>query len=390
MAGPFYAEFFSWTYAVALALPALYTMVARRSVIYLPHAAISPMVALLLLHAVALKFSGTPFETQVIKDLLIAFYLLAIYSFADEKAAEGFFLAVIPVGFISACLGLVKAALLDRGYLLGFILESCNSYPAGSALCVNYNNLGMLWLVAALGCISKRWWPLLPILLAAGALSSSRRFLVLMVLLPFIWILIQGKFALIRSALVAIATGFLVFFVSDPVSFKKFQFGEQAYSVIFQLDGPDADVINTPINRSSPSVILGTLADGTVGTASRFEYWKLAYTQLSWLPQGWNYHRTFACTFSPCTDFHYPHMSILSEWIIGGALFGAIAIAFYAWPAWSVWRQKSVAHIALLMLAMPYSLISGDTVFSLPLYLACMFIALSSIPRRINSYQRTL
>jgi hypothetical protein len=57
-------------------------------------------------------------------------------------------------------------------------------------------------------------------------------------------------------------------------------------------------------------------------------------------------------------------------------------LMFYFWPAWSIWRNKSLWGLILIIVAMPYSLISGDTVFSHPLYLACMLAALSAVPRK--------
>lgn len=394
MAAPFYAEFFSWFWAAALALPLLFMAVFKRGKLSLPNAAILPMLGLLLLHVAALGYSETRFEFQVIKDLITASFILSVYLLADEDTSDGFFSAVIPLGVITALLGLIKAGLLDRGYLVGVILDNCYYYPAGSALCVNYNNLGLLWLVAALGCLKNRWWLLLPILVAAGMLSSSRRFIVLAGILPFVWVVLQGIPAVTKSVLVAVMVLLTIYCVTDPASFERYRFGQEPYKVVFSFDNKDtrvsidtvsnADAIGeaVQINRSVPSAMLSTMADGTLGTASRLAYWDLALSSLGWVPQGWSYHEEFSCFFSSCTEFHYPHMSIMSEWIIGGFVFGMIAILFYVLPAWTVLRQKSTVHIALLMFAVPYSLISGDTVFSLPVYISCMLVALSSVPRK--------
>lgn len=401
MAAPFYAEFFSWYLVVVLFAPLFFFVVFHRDAkIAKPHLAIAPMVILLLLHLVALIYSDTNFEYQVIKDVIIASLLLVIYFLADDDVSDGFFVALIPLALVSALFGLVKAALLDRGYVIGFVLEGCSSYPAGSSLCVNYNNLGLLWLVASLGCLRNRLWVVLPILIAAGALSSSRRFIVLMVFLPFVWVLMCGKSALLKSALVAVLAASVIYLGTDPDQFERFQSEKKPYKVIFDFREPSTDnknistndkglsadgaEISTWINRSTPSVMLGTMDDGTLGTASRLSYWRLAFHNLGWLPQGWSYHKLFSCSFSPCSDFHYPHMPVMSEWIIGGVLFGLVAVAFYAWPVWLVWRRRSILHISLFVFAMPYSLMSGDTVFSLPICIACFLVALSSVPRSIR------
>ncbi|MGB3290149.1 MAG: hypothetical protein WBA83_12830 [Burkholderiaceae bacterium] len=398
MAAPFYAEFFSWFWVAFMAVPLLFIVISQRIKIKYPPVAIAPMVSLLFLHVVALMYSETKFEHQVIKDVVTSTFLLVIYFLTDEDAIDGFFIAIIPLGVISALAGLIKAALLDRGYLIGAILENCYYYPAGSALCVNYNNLGLLWLVAILGCLKKRWWWFLPILVASGLLSSSRRFIVLVAFLPFVWILVEGKATIVKAAFVTALTTLLVYTVTNPNSFEKFRFGKEPYTIIFSLksdtpkstspisapdseNGYDTGLIIS-INRSNPTAMLGTMTDGTLGTASRLSSWKLAFSNLSWLPQGWAHHKLFSCSFSRCSEFHYPHMSIMSEWLIGGVLFGLVAIIFYAWPLGLIIRQKSLVHITLIMGAMPYSLLSGDTVFSLPIYIASMLVALSSVPRK--------
>lgn len=383
MATPFYAEFFSWRWTVLLAAPLFVLLLMRRANMKKPSLAILPMVLLLLLHVVALIFSHTMFVGQVVKDLIIASFLLFVYVLADEDMLAGFFSTLMPLALVTALLGLVKALLLDRGYLIGFIIDGCSYYPAGSALCVNYNNLGFLWLVAALGCIKTRFWWIIPFLIAAGALSSSRRFIVLMVFIPFIWIMIQGRSAILKSVIVTLLSALLIYAISDPVSFERFRYGGEAYTVlsIGNINGLNG-LNGLNINRSTPEAMLSTMGDGAGGGGSRMKFWSLGLSMVSWLPQGWVYHKVFSCEFSLCTDFHYPHMSVITEWIIGGVFFSLVAVAFYVWPFWCILRERQIVPTVLFLFALPYSLISGDTVFSLPICLACMFVALSCVPRR--------
>lgn len=390
MSAPFYAEFFSWRWAGLLAAPFFLLVLIFRKNIKPPHVAVLPMVALLLLHLAALGMTDTVFASQVVKDLIIASFLLFIYVLAGDDTAGGFFYSLVPLALITALLGLVKAGLLDRGYLLGFLIESCTYYPPGSALCVNYNNLGFMWLVGALGCLRKRLWWLLPVLIAAGALSSSRRFVVLMVFIPVVWVLLEGRSVLFKSLLVGFISAFLIYAVSDPASFQRYRFGVEPYRVLeFNLDSNFAIVQvlessdSVPkINRSTPMAMLSTMADGTLGTESRLEYWKLGTSMMGWFPQGWSYHKVFSCSFSPCSEYNYPHNSIVTEWIIGGVVFGLVAIAFYAWPFLLIWRTKSVVEISIFLFSVPYSLMSGDTVFSLPACIACMLVALSAARKK--------
>ena len=332
-----------------------------------------------MIHVGAIFFGETRFVYQVVKDLILAGYLLSIYVMVGEETSDGFFFALIPLAFVSAIIGLIKAYLLDRGYLIGFIFDFCTPYPAGSALCVNYNNLGLIWLLGALGCLRGRLWIILPIFIAAGALSSSRRFLVLVVFLPFIWLIIERKSAAMRSAatkvvLVGVSAFFLIYVVTDPVSFERYRFGAQSYRVLWG-EGDKYDF--GFINRSTPTVILGTMGDGTLGAASRLDYWKLALENTGWLPQGWAHHETFSCAFSQCDEFHYPHLTVLSEWLIGGWWGGFLAVLFYMWPLLIVFRQGSPLLVALVLYVLPYSIISGDTVFSQPICIASILVAVS-------------
>ena len=385
MAAPFYAEFFSWRWAGLLVVPFLLLALIFRERVKGPHWAVLPMIALLLLHAVALGLSDTIFASQVIKDLVLACFLLVIYFLADKDTSVGFFYSILPLALVTSVLGLIKAGLMERGYLVGVLIESCSFNPPGSTLCVNYNNLGFIWLVGILGCLNKRFWWLLPLLIAAGALSGSRRFVVLMVFIPVVWVLLEGRSAVAKSVFTVLFSTVLIYGVTDPVSFDRYRSGEEPFRVLeFKFDaedGVESDHFTVKINRSAPMVMLGTMADGTLGMGSRLDFWKLGVSMLGWMPQGWSYHEVFSCSFSPCSEFHYPHMSIMTEWIIGGGIFGFVAIAFYAWPFLLILRAKRVLPIALFVVTLPYSLISGDTVFSLPICIACMLVALSSVRR---------
>lgn len=382
LSSPFYAEFFPWHWAAILVLPLAICVCLYPAKLKAPHPSIAPMVMLLLVHGIALFFTETRFGYGVVKDLILATFLLAIYFLANEDASDGFFLALLPLGLLSAIIGLFKAGLLDRGYLLGFIVDTCDSYPAGSALCVNYNNLGLLWLITALACLRGRLWPLLLILITAGALSSSRRFLLIAPSLPIVWILLEKRSGAIKAAIIGVLSVASISAITDPESFERFRFGAEPYTTIFGYSEGSATSVSGRINRSAPLVMLGTIGDGTLGTATRIDFWKLGLESTKWHPQGWAYHETFSCSFSSCTEFHYPHLTILSEWIIGGMLAGVLAILFYACPLFAIFRQRRPLSIALALIILPYSLISGDTVFSLPICIASLLVALTSVPRK--------
>ena len=141
-ASPFYAEFLPWSWSGLLAAPLFLILVLKRVKPSRPPWAIAPFALLLVLHALALLVSDSPFQSQVTKEIIIATWLFAIYFLTSEDSIDGFFSALIPLATLVALLGLTKAALLDRGYLIGRLLDSCYYYPAGSALCVIWGCFG--------------------------------------------------------------------------------------------------------------------------------------------------------------------------------------------------------------------------------------------------------
>lgn len=375
MAAPFYAEFFSWRWALFLGIPLFLILIVKRERVKRPPLAILPMILLMGLHATALLFTATPFADQVVKDLIITSFLLFAFLFADEDVFSGFFSVLIPLALMTAGVGLLKGALLDRGYILALVADNCAYYPAGSALCVNYNNLGFMWLVAALGCMRTRFWWAIPVLVAAGALSSSRRFVVLMMFLPIFWIVLQGRPAIGKALFVVLLSVLIVNLVSDTDSSARFRLGIEPYEVLGAAENEASAVML--INRATPLAMLGTMADGTLGTASRLELWGFGASMIGLWPQGWSYHQIFSCRFSSCEAFSYPHMTILSAWISGGVIFAVVAIAFFGWPFWQILRARHLFASALFFATVPYVLISGDTVLSLPACVSCMLISLA-------------
>lgn len=383
---PIYNEFFNWYYSIILILPLIFNFIWSGFVIRKPSEALIPFGLLFFLYSFTLLFYPSEYSAYIAKELIIASYLFLIYLISNEDSCNGFFDAIIPLGIITALMGLVKAYLLDRGYILGFMLDYCNSYPAGSGLCLNYNNLGLIWLIACLGCFNRGLWYWIPLIIAAGALVSSRRFLVLMFFIPVIWFYLRQNFTITR-AIILISSSFLIInLISSPDSFERFRFGAEEYKIILSFgetvldatDEPESrDVVN--INRSTPSAILGTMSDGTLGTASRLDLWAYAWDLASFKPQGWTYHNKFSCKFSGCAEYVYPHSSILSAWIAGGFIFAIFAMMFYLWPLYNVFSDGSVIAKSLLLISIPFSIISGDTVFSIPIFVSAMIVALSSL-----------
>lgn len=395
MSSPFYAEFFSWRYSLFLIIPFLFFRLCKPWGLKKPAMVYLPMVSLLFLHFAALLFSDTRFSDYIVKETILACSLLLIALLSDGDIQKGFFASIVPLAVVTACLALVKAGLLDRGWYIFFIFEKTSSYPPGSALHVNYNNLGFLWLVASLGLLKSRFYGALAFLVAAGLLLTSRRFVALILFLPIFWFFLQGRLAVSKIFKVLILSVVLIFVVADPDSFNEYRWGHKEWSflevdianILHKKTGFVSDTArmenisfdNAFVSTSDPVKIVRTgINNEYFGTASRLEFWSLGWSLIGFFPQGFSYHEAFSCAFSPCSDYHWPHMTIISEWIIGGVVFGFISVLFFFWPFFFVVRSKNLVSIGLYVLFLPYALISGDTVFSLPICVSCMLVALGS------------
>ena len=384
LAAPFFALFVSWKFAAVLFVPFAVSVIVTRPRISRVPPVLMLAVLLGLVHALGLYFTDTPFAYQVFKDLCIFVFLLGIFLLAGDDATDGFFAAIVPLGVVAAVLGLVKMAMLERGYLFGPLLDAmsasgtCSAYPSGtSPLCVDYNLLGLLWLVAIIGAMKSRWWPVAAILLAAGLLCGSRRFILLAPFLPIAWLLFERRKALVKIAAVA-AIGFvLTLAVSDSKQYGRHQSGELSWTVVDWTGVRPTGDLQGP-NRTYADTMVGTMsADTAYGFGARIQRWKLGAQNLKIVGSGFEYHTEFSCKFAECKGLDYPHMPVISEWLIGGVVAGVAAIGFYAALLWEIWkRRRETILIGALLAAIPYSLISGDTIFSLPQMMAAAMVVL--------------
>lgn len=383
MAAPFLAQFLPWKYTGLLFLPFIASVILTRA----RPSRIPPVllltVFLAVVHVLGLVFTDTPFAYQVIKELCIFALLLVVFLLAGEEATDGFFAVIVPLGVITAVLGLVKMAMLDRGYLFGPLVDamtdsgSCSTYPWGtSPLCLDYNILGLLWLLAIIGAMKSRWWLVAATVVAGGMLLGSRRFILLAPFLPVVWIVLERKKALLKVAAVAAIALLLSIAVADSEQYRKYQSGELRWTIV-ELTGvrPPAELQGP--SRTYAGVMLGTIsADSEYGLDARIDRWKTGAQGMKIAGSGFEYHTEFSCKFSNCRDFDYPHMPIMSEWLIGGLVAGLAAIGFYIGLLWAAWRRRAIIPAAALLVTMPYSMISGDTLFSLPQMMSVAMVVL--------------
>ena len=75
----------------------------------------------------------------------------------------------------------------------------------------------------------------------------------------------------------------------------------------------------------------------------------------------------------------YPHFPILSEWLVGGLAGAVVAVAIYFFLFRSIWRSGRAGWTsgsnAIALAVVPYSLLSGDTLFSIPQFIIVCLLA---------------
>lgn len=388
---------------------------------------------LVVSHSYALLTSYTPFAPRILLDIgIVAAVALVFLLGSDPRRPEqllrGFLDALIPFVVVAATVGVIKAGLLERGITLDFLakLYPKGSYPAGSALRSDYNLFGLPLVVAGLGLVVRgagpnlgRWTAsahllALAMLLAAVWLLGSRRVIILALLIPLLWlsiVIFSGTWARIvkhavpQLAIVCCVAFAIVHVAGNPDTLRSygdflFERGKIAWGVATpdsgaakppsaeplatnsatpQTLGPPISVERAPPAGSSlvyvlPKTILGTIESATAyGFDSRVGRWELSLELLSraWLLGiGFSYHEIFSCRFLACSGLDYPHMPLLSEWLISGIPGLLSGLAAYAFVLLALARSGREGWLtgssAVVLVVLPYTMISGDTLLSWP------------------------
>jgi hypothetical protein len=197
------------------------------------------------------------------------------------------------------------------------------------------------------------------------------------------------------------AIGVLFWFIQSPAPFQKvtvIHFSDipqdGAAGKMEAASAPPEDNPAKPditVRQTDPATIyrlLGTMgADQAYGSESRAEKWKMGMRLLEervWLGGiGFAYHQAFSCRFTACDRLDYPHFPILSEWLVGGIAGAVVAVAIYVLLFRSIWRSgwdgwKSGSS-AVAVAVLPYALLSGDTLFSIPQFIIVCLLAQSQL-----------
>lgn len=370
----------------------------------------SPLIAIILLvmalNTVGLATSDSAYAAQTLKDIirtiiLFGFFIVSLDAdYKPEKMTDGFFFSAIALSAVSTPLGMAKMFLYERGILIKYFLVNCaERYPQGAALCGDYNMFGLSILVGIIGILyfflRSKQKPIHTIILlllltafmTTGLYAGSKRFLLLFLVLPIFIIIGVWKNLKQKWILFVVLLPFIVsthFFLNE--SFKSSQKNKDFVVVdsIFDaniqrpknmtaLSLSELQKIGTP-RAVDPNAMASTFSEEQAfGFTSRVQHWIFALSLLkdNYLTgMGFDYHLLYSCEFTDCLFIDYPHLTILSGGLISGLLGGLVVTLFYVFLLFQVYKlgiegwRTGITPLSLLI--MPYSLLSGDTILSVP------------------------
>lgn len=382
VANPLPSNAWALVVVVPLALHVLRFGIARPSVT--PLAVLIGFIA--MQHFAHLLMGPTPFWKDVLRDIVMALGAVAIVLTTDMRRSlrllDGFFSVVVLVAAVSAALGTAKFAMLGFGILVPFLVDTCGvAYPQGSVLCGDYNLYGLLLIVGGLGIVRHlaerpTCWAVtaLAVIVIALMLTGSRRAILCAPLILVYWIFLAHRAQALRTTFPFLAL--ILAIAMGTAALPGFDLPKKDVPAIAgRSDVPDvASRRDFVIRDNSVGALTTTFtAEEGYGLGSRTERWQLAWTliQRDWTRGiGFRYHDVFSCRFVACKHIDYPHAPILSAWIAGGLQGLVIALAFYGLLAWLMWRAGwaglTTGATPVMLAVLPFTVISGDTVLSIP------------------------
>jgi hypothetical protein len=354
------------------------------------------IIALLTLwHLIIVIYTESSHKKALINEIVIASALILAALLAAASGKSGNVLKVFLsglsfIGVTSASLGLLKQALLDQGIMVNTLVTN-NTYPQGTSLSLDYNDMANLWLVALI-CIfpiqpkkAPVWKFAVSAILAAAILGcGSRRGLIALMLLPLAaccFYIIRGlslkclKFILRATSSIAIG-GFFVFIITDSAQFQTFK---RSVNTI-DHERSDQHVVTPP--RAYPWVISSTINQSIADSRLELVNQALPIVRQSLLlGSGFSYHELYETS-----SRQYPHLRFFTELLIGGVAYGLSVLCLFFYTLWHVLKNfghaSNVAHLklsAIFLVVSVFWISSGDTWLSLPQWLSvALLINMSS------------
>lgn len=220
---------------------------------------------------------------------------------------------------------------------------------------------------------------LIGLLALIGLGTQSRRFfLTLWPVLMFCLLV----FPILRTRACAFQTSSTLTASSDPKWFVKTIVTAITISIILVVgvlwlsDFTDY----TPMNRFK-SLSDSTLTHGLESRLVRWEFaLKLLERDLTMFGNGFDYRQLYACKFNHCKFDGYPHNNILSSLLYGGIVGAGLTliILFYSTYISFICVCKSTVGQTVglsLVVVMLFCFISGDSIFSIPVFFSLLALA---------------
>jgi len=385
-------------------MPLVVDLVAYRKInLTLPRHTL-PFIAvvgtLAVLHILGIALNSTAYSYLIGRDLIwaLAIVVISLFGPAESQAADtvrGFTAAVAVFVSILASIGVIKFALQREGVVFQALIDSCGvPYPQGTVVCGDYNLLALSMLFGAIGLSSivlNRQKPFdlpaffllvaLSLTLTAGFFSGSRRFAFAATLVLVMWslhALWTGRFLHVLK-LALLPTLLTVAFYAGLNAPKN---ATKDTDIVIVASPSWMDSTPKPSLQGNdhsnpyllaPRTVSTTALATTIELGSRWDRWRYAVSLLAedgFLIGGlFSYHEKFSCRFVGCKTVDYPHSTLLSATLAFGVVGALLAILFYALAVFNIWAAGKAGWLVgvspIVVAAMPYSLLSGDTVFSI-------------------------
>ncbi|HRN87732.1 MAG TPA: O-antigen ligase family protein [Hyphomicrobium sp.] len=381
---------------------------------------LTPLLGIIYALALAnlLAIETTPYKINVVYAMIwsgatVGLFLLAMdEQDRPDEIIKGLFSCLAPIAALFAVAGLIKHVLQIEGYVFASLIDTCVSgYPQGTSFCGDYNLYALFLAVGAIGLsvivLSRKhsiWMTglllvALSAVLCAGFYVGSRRFMFVVLLVPMLWVAYAlwsrpPKEVLGLALIPLIVTSALYAGVNQRAEamsdYRNIAIEEVVADWFSKVIGHTAEVREDPREEAayeepkkdvhwprtvSPEGLAKTMTPSEgFGLASRLDRWSLGLQLVEEnnyvSGSGFSYHEVFACRFVNCEHIDYPHSPILSAWIGFGIVGLLLALGFYAVTIYNLFVAGKAGLLsgasAVTLAVMPYSFISGDTIFSLP------------------------
>lgn len=357
---------------------------------------------------------------------IIVATVLPIRDAGNDRIFFYFYISMTTLFTFVAYFGILKFILQINGIVFEDLIDTCGTaYPQGTNVCGDYNILAMTLAVAAIAAtvllfrsiartpVSIALCVCIVILVVAGFFVGSRRFAFVVTTVPVLWILLTFRSAHVwRSISLGAATivsiGLAYAALDYPydaipddqvrtvreatqdvwAAFRNDEPGEE-HRATNTLGGGHLSYSLAP-RRTSPTDLAGTISTDVGG---RFDRWGFAWTSIGddgyLIGRGLSYQEDFSCRFVECKHLDYPHATLMSAWLAFGMVGLIGAFFFYAVPGVNALRNGVAGYangtFPILLIVMPFSLISGDTVLSI--WPATVAALLTDLTRRSLSAQ---